>query len=104
MLVDDGEEAEISVRAWRWSYNGASVSNVWFACDYSVEHRESSQGAHPFAACVWHSAGHSRAPKPAQGGTDCSRCGSSMVNSSPPICDAQAVSAFQLRRWIERDR
>jgi hypothetical protein len=22
MLVDDGEEAEISVRAWRWSYNG----------------------------------------------------------------------------------
>ncbi len=25
MLVDDGEDAEISVRAWRWSYNGACV-------------------------------------------------------------------------------
>ena len=23
MLVDDGDEANISIRAWRWSYNGA---------------------------------------------------------------------------------
>ena len=102
MLVDDGEEAEISVRAWRWSYNGAPVRAVPFlACDW--RYRTLITGsAHPLAACAWHSAGHNRAPEPAQSGADCSHCGSSMVTPYPSAMPKQLPP--QLRRWIEWNR